>query len=486
MKLVFRILLIFSIILGILSCRKDNTFDDPSDKLSFSVDTVMFDTVFTTIGSTTQHLKVYNNNNRDYLVSSLVLAGGDESNFRINVNGTFSNDIKDLVIPAKDSIYIFVEVTVDPNDANSPMVVQDSIVFINNNNLQDVDLVAYGQDFNLFNGDIIKSDTSWTKEKPFLIYNSALVDEDVTLTIEAGTMIYLHKKSSLLIKGTLEVFGTSEEPVYFQGDRLEDFYDDKPGQWGSWIDYEDGSSYILGGIHMLAGSKNNYIDYAIIKNGIKGIQVDTLASYNKPTLTLKNTRIENMSYIGLFAQGSTIAALNSVIVNCGSYAVALMIGGSYEFYHCTIANYYRYGTRTSPSLAMSNFYIYENTAYVRPLENALFSNCIIYGGRETEIELYNKIGEVPVPGKFNYLFDHCLIKVDTMDTSDERFFKNIIKNEDPNFVSTYDLDFHLDTLSPAKDIADIEISRLFPFDIDRVSRLSDDGPDIGAYERIEN
>ena len=485
MKLVFRILLSILILAGIFSCSKDNIIDDPSARLSFSVDTVMFDTVFTTIGSTTQHLKIYNNNNKDILVSSLILAGGKESNFRINVNGTQSDIIRDLVIPANDSIYIFVEVTVDPNNANSPMVIQDSIVFMTNDNLQDVDLVAYGQDFNLYNGAIIESET-WTKGKPYLIYNSTLVDSTATLIIEAGTMIYLHKRSSLLVKGTLEVHGTFEEPVYFQGDRLEDFYDDKPGQWGSWIEYEDGGSYILGGIHMLAGSKDNIINYAVIKNAIKGIQVDTLASYDKPTLTLKNSRIENMTYVGIYAQGTTIAALNTVVANCGSHAVALMIGGSYEFYHCTFANYYRYGTRTTPSLIITNFYIYENTAYVRPLENALFSNCIIYGGLQSEIRLMNSINGIPLPGKFNYLFDHCLIKVDTMDTSNDRYFKNIIKNEDPRFISTFDLDFHLDTLSPARDIADYEISKLFPLDLDRVNRLSDDGPDLGAYERIEN
>lgn len=483
MRLVYRILFLIFIISGLFSCIKDEITTDSNAVIEFSVDTVMFDTVFTSIGSTTEHLKIYNNNN-NIVISSLSLAGGNESNFRLNVNGQISNDQKDIEIPANDSIYIFVEVTVDPNEANSPMVIQDSIIFITNGNIQDVDLVAYGQDFFLFNGEIIQSQT-WKNDKPYLVYNSVLVDSVSTLTIEAGTMIHFHYGSSLLVQGTLIVNGTVDEPVYFQGDRLESFYDDKPGQWGAWREYENGGAYMFGGIHLLAGSKENLINYAIIKNAIKGIQADTLAGYEIPTLTLLNSRIENMTYAGIFAQGTTILAANSIIANCGTYAVALMIGGSYEFYHCTIANFYRYGTRTTPSLVLNNHFIVDNNVHVRPLENAFFSNCIIYGGRETEIEFYNTINDIPLPGNFNYLFDHCLVQVDTMDTSNEDHFKDILKNINPKFMSTFEYDYHLDTLSPVKDFGNPDIAKYFPFDLDNQNRTIDDGPDLGAYERIE-
>jgi len=484
MRLAYRILFLIFIISGLFSCIKDEIITDSNAVIEFSVDTVMFDTVFTSIGSTTEHLKIFNNNNKNIVISSLTLAGGNESNFRLNVNGQISNDLKDIEIPANDSIYVFVEVTVDPNGENSPMVIQDSIVFFTNGNLQDVDLVAYGQDFHLFNGEIIQTQT-WKNDKPYLVYNSVLVDSVSTLTIEAGTMIHFHYRSSLLVRGTLVVNGTVDEPVYFQGDRLESFYDDKPGQWGGWIENDEGGAYLLGGIHLLAGSKLNFINYAVIKNAIKGIQADTLAGYQIPTLTLLNSRIENMSYAGIFAQGTTILAANSIIANCGTYAVALMIGGSYEFYHCTIANFYRYGTRTTASVVLNNYFVADDVVYVRPLDNAVFSNCIIYGGRETEIEIFNTINDVPLPGNFNYLFDHCLVQVDTMDTSNEDHFRNLLKNINPLFMSTFEYDYHLDTLSPVKDFGDPTISKYFPFDLDNQNRTVDDGPDLGAYERVE-
>ncbi|MDD4645839.1 MAG: right-handed parallel beta-helix repeat-containing protein, partial [Bacteroidales bacterium] len=245
----------------------------------------------------------------------------------------------------------------------------------------------------------------------------------------------------------------------------------------------------LGGIHLLAGSKDNVIDHAIIKNAMKGIQVDTLASTAKPTLTLSNTTIENMSVAGIYAQSSTIVASNCVIANCGSWCVALTLGGSYEFYHCTISNNATFGmgTRSEPSLILKNFYIYEGTAYVYHLYNALFANCIITGSRPMEIELANTYNNKPVPGQFNYVFDHCLVTVDTMNTSDPDKWKSVIKNVYPRFKSlSYDLrDYSLDTLSPAKDLGNLEFARFFPLDIKGLNRLSDKGPDIGAYERVE-
>ena len=102
-----------------------------------------------------------------------------------------------------------------------------------------------------------------------------------------------------------------------------------------------------------------------------------------------------------------------------------------------------------------------------------------------EIELWNTIDNEPVPGEFNYIFDHCLVQVDTLNTDDPDHWESIIKNIDPRFISSSDYDYHLDTLSPAMNKANPEFAAYFPIDLDGVSRLSDDGPDIGAYERVE-
>jgi len=366
------------------------------------------------------------------------------------------------------------------------MVVQDSVVFLAGNSSQDVDVIAFGQDVNLINGEILKT-THWANDKPYLVYNSMLVDSLETLTIDPGTRIHFHKRSSMLVKGTLVVNGTMELPVSFLGDRLEHQYDEYPGQWGSWIEYDNGGIYILGGIHFLNGSKDNVISHAIIKNAIKGIQCDTLANPAKPTLTISDSRIENMTVAGIYAQSSTILASNCVIANCGSWCVALTLGGSYEFYHCTLSNNFGFGTRTEPTLMLNNFFVAEGTAYVYNLYNALFANCIITGSRPMEIAFVNKVNQQPVPGQFNYVFDHCLVTVDTMNTTDESKWINVVKNVSPKFdsLTIYNRNYRLDTLSPAKDRGNLFLAKFFPLDLDGNSRLLDAGPDIGAYERQE-
>jgi len=469
--------------LVILSCEKNDPITDPDAKLAFSTDTVLFDTIFTTVGSTTRNFRVYNTRALPVVIDRIALAQSPGSPFRLNINGRAVNELEDVEIPGYDSIFIFVAVTLDPNGLNNPMVVQDSVVFETNGNTQDVDLVAFGQDVHLINGEILETQR-WINDKPYLVYNSMVVDSLNTLTIGPGTRIHFHKRSSMLVKGTLKVTGTLEDPVWFQGDRLEHMYDSIPGQWGAWIEYENGSTYILGGIHFLNGSLDNEIRHAVIKNGMKGIQIDTIASVSKPALTLSDTRIENMSVAGIYAQSSTILASNCVIADCGLWCVALTLGGSYEFYHCTISNHWG-AARTEPAVILNNYYVYEGTAYVYPLNNALFANCIITGNRQMEIGYENTINNQPVPGTFNYFFDHCLVRVDTLSTDDPEHWKALVKNVDPRFISQVHWDYRLDSLSPAQDKADMHYSSYFPRDMLGNSRFSDKGPDIGAFERVE-
>ena len=90
---------------------------------------------------------------------------------------------------------------------------------------------------------------------------------------------------------------------------------------------------------------------------------------------------------------------------------------------------------------------------------------------------------------FKYFFDHCIIQVpDTFNISSKDNYRNVWKGAkyDPLFVDPYDkYNYALDTLSAAKDLGDSEIAKLFPLDILNKDRLSDAGPDLGAYERIE-
>ena len=472
-RLLYILILILS--LGYLfSCEDEKYLSSADVKLRFSVDTVMFDTVFTTLGSTTEHLKIYNPYNRKVLVSSIKLAKGGTSNFRLNINGVSANEVKDLEIAPFDSLYIFVEVTVDPNGQNLPLVVKDSILFVTNSNLQHVDLVAWGQDFKLIKQQKLQS-TTWTNEKPYLVYNYAFVDSNATLTIEPGTKIYFHKDAGLFVKGRVVAKGTVANPIIFQGDRLEDVYANVPDQWSQILLY--------------SGSKNNEFSNVEIKNANIGLQVGNIEDAGFATVKLSNTKIQNMAFAGIFAMKSEIVAENCLITNCGSFAVALLVGGSYEFTHSTIANYwggYSSKARSTPSLLIQNFVSVKKDKpdYVGDLSKATFGNCIITGNvfDENELLLVKKNGAL-----FNYKFDRCIIQVaDTFKTSNEEHFVNILKGINPKFVDPYKkFNFELDTLSPAKDSGKVTIGRLVPTDLKGRDRLMDKGPDIGALERQE-
>jgi hypothetical protein len=474
LKKIIYIVFTLSVLIWLLSCEDDNYLSSDNIKLHFSVDTVMFDTIFTSIGSTTEHLKIYNSYDQKLLISSIKLARGNQSNFRINVNGISANEVKDLEIAPFDSIYIFVEVTVDPSGQNLPLVVKDSIEFVTNSNLQDVKLIAWGQDFNLIKRQVIKT-TTWTNEKPYLVYNYAYIDSNAVLTIQPGTQIYFHKDAGMYIKGKVLAKGTVQEPIIFQGDRLEDVYMNVPDQWN--------------GVLMYSGSHNNEFLNVEIKNANIGLQVGNIETEGFASVKLSNVKIQNMAYAGIFAMKSEINADNCLITNCGFYGAALLVGGSYEFNHSTIANYWAgYGTkgRTTPSVQIQNYLIInkDDPAYIGDLTKANFGNCIIAGNAtsDNEILISKKDG-----ASFNYKFENCLLQVaDTFKTTNAEHYINILKGVDPKFVDPYKkYIFELDTLSPAKDAGKLSIGKLFPNDLKGRDRLSDKGPDLGALERQE-
>ncbi|HAN17535.1 MAG: hypothetical protein A2X13_02965 [Bacteroidetes bacterium GWC2_33_15] len=467
MKFILKLIIPFFIFCFTFSCEKDDFYTSSDVKLKFSNDTILFDTVFTTIGSSTKKLVVKNPYTKSVQISSISLAGGETSPYRLNIDGLSGTKVNNIELRSKDSLYIFIEVTIDPLNHNLPMVVNDSILFSINQKVQDVDLISWGQDVHILNSKIIQTET-WINDKPYLIYNYLFVDTASTLTIEQGVKLHFHKESRMYVAGTLVCNGTFESPIIFEGDRLEKIYEDIPGQWD--------------GIWMLPGSRDNAINFTEIRNAIIGIQVDTLASLDKPTLMLSNSKIENMTSTGLYAQGTTIEAFNTLIANCGQFTAALTLGGSYEFNHCTFANYWGYSTRSTPSVLLNNYYIdIHGNTQVRPLNKAFFGNSIIYGNKETEIIL-----DENATGDFNYYFDHSLIKVDAnFNTSDPDFFENILKNEDPKFKDPYEYNYKLDTLSIAKDYGKIEIGQQFPLDINLNNRTIDNGPDLGAFERVE-
>jgi hypothetical protein len=469
-----------------ISCKDESFITEADAKLSFSSDTITFDTIFTSIGSTTKQLRIYNPYKQSVRISHIYLGQGTSSYFRLNIDGDVTDNASDIEIPSKDSLFIFIEITIDPFGVNNPLVINDSIVFVTNGNVQDVNLVAYGQDVHLIDGELIESQT-WVADKPYLIYNSMGVDSAHTLTIEAGAKLYFHERSQLIVLGSLIVNGTKENPVTFRGDRMDEVlpdlpYDMIPDQWG--------------GIVIYPYSKGNMLNYCLIRNAEIGIFLPGVLGHDyRSELFIKNSIIENNSYAGIYAFNSKLTAMNCVIVNCGVYTFAGITGGEYNLYHCTVSNHFRFSGSPEPAVVLTNFVYYDDSLITHDLQNTKFINCIIDGQSPYQLQLVSK-----PENNFSYLFENCLIEVskDSVDADNTELFKEIIFEEDPKFKKIpsqseplpdrYVFDFSLDTLSPAKDKGTVEIINLFPeleFDIRGQSRLMDSGPDLGAYERIE-
>ncbi len=475
-------ILAFSTILALLffsSCRKDETIStDPSLKLSFSTDSVMFDTVFTTMGSVTKRLMVYNPNNHALIIKRVSLAGGSNSPYSVNIDGSSGTDIRDVEIGGNDSLYIFVRVTVDPVNDNLPLVVKDSILFETNGNVQDVDLISWGQDAHFILADthtpglppysiIAKEGEAihWTNDKPYVIVGYGVVDSTGSLTIDAGCRIHFYNSAGLWIykNGSIHVNGTLEEPVIFQGVRLEQEYQNVPAQWDRiWINESD---------------INSEFTYAIIKNAIIGIQAETLDAGQGNSLIINNTQILNMQGWGIFTRFYNIEANNLLIANTGSSLLNLTTGGNYSFKNSTFANFWGHDVRKDPLLHLSDYFIYSNGSeqviYTGDLENAYFGDCILYGNLENEILLdkYPESNSI-----FEYQFENNLMKV--TDTQNENFL-NCVFNDDPLFIDYSVNDYHLDSLSPIRNLG---IPMGNPFDLDGIERS--DTPDIGAYQWV--
>jgi hypothetical protein len=468
--------LFLALIAGLLvsSCRRDKLLTDPSAKLAFSADTVYFDTVFTTIGSSTRQLRVYNPHDRTIKISNVRLAKGSASPYRINVDGVPGPHVKDIEILGNDSIFIFLEVTVNPLSSNSPLIITDSLLFEVNGKMQDVDIVAWGQNAHyhrpthFYQGlppfSIIGCDTTWTNNLPHVVYGYAVVDSACKLTIQAGTQIHFHNNSGLWVYkgGSIKVNGTKEQPVVFQGDRLEPYYREIPGQWDRiWLN---------------EGSIDNEFNYAIIKNGLIGIQAETLERYMGNSLKLNNSWIRNMSRSGILSRYYHIRAGNTIISNCGMYATEITMGGDYIFNHCTFANYWRERTqRKTPSVVVANFYEdHTRKRFTAPLHRAEFNNSIIYGNLANEAAAFD-IGQGV---EFNYIYNNSLIKTDTtLNVS------NTILNQDPQFreTSPEKNDFRLQENSPArKKGAPAFATGNLATDIEGKPRSAT--PDLGAYE----
>lgn len=497
------------------SCRKDFEFSPSTGNLEFSRDTVYLDTVFTNIGSSTYNLKVYNRSNTDISIPSVRLALGDASNYRLSVDGLAGKEFENVELLAKDSLFIFVETTIDINNFPNPngeYLYTDQIEFDAGSNQQKVELVTLVKDAvfiypnrdnttkvvetltldidgaqvetELQGRELIPSELTMTNEKPYVIYGFAAVPSGETLTIEAGARLHFHENSGIIVNddASLQINGALsvdqellENEVILEGDRLEPNFSERPGQWGT--------------IWLLDGSINNSINYTTIKNALVGILCDGNPNAITDKLTITNSQIYNSSNFGILGRNSSIKGDNVVINNSGLSSFAGTVGGRYNFTHCTIANYWDNGFRQFPAVLLNNFLLDDDgNAIVTDLTEANFNNCIIYGNDNPEILL----DEVEDGGTaFNFKFTNCLIRFQdnagnftgpNYDLNDTSHYEGNIFNESPNFK---DPDLNMLIIGAESAAINRGLSTFalqVPTDILNINRTAT--PDLGAYQHI--
>ncbi len=165
------IILFLLIAAACLGC--DPLANPVSGPLGVSSDTISFDTVFSGVGSATREFRVINSGNDPVLIDRIWLGGGAGSPFRLNIDGVPGADVEDIVLARNDSLFIFVEVTIDPTGDDAPLAVIDSVNFVSGGFSGKVILEAWGQDIWLVDEDIY-ADAVWTEGKPYVIRGSLL------------------------------------------------------------------------------------------------------------------------------------------------------------------------------------------------------------------------------------------------------------------------------------------------------------------------
>ena len=391
MKIIAYITLLFFFGLSIISCKKEKLLTDANASLSITGDSLKFDTVFTSTGSITQYFTIVNPNKQKIQLSSVKLMGGTSSAFKINADGIAGPTINNIEIEASDSIYVFVLVTINPNTANLPFVINDSIQINWNGNTFYKQLEAWGQNAHFLRNKLIDVNTTWDNDLPYVILGGIQIDTNINLTINAGVKIYSHADAPFLVDGTLTINGTKKDSVVFRGDRLDEDYRDFPGSWP--------------GIYFRASSKDNDLTYTIIKNAYQGVVAEKPSGNTNPKVKLLQCIIDNIYDAGVLGVQSSITADNCLISNCGNN-VAIALGGNYSFIHCTMATYSSlFINHKNPVVFASNALKQNNQLFTDNL-TANFTNCIIWGeGGTTEDEVViDKQGS----NTFNVKFDNVL------------------------------------------------------------------------------
>lgn len=487
-KLTYSLAVLLS--LALAGCSDDDSFTmSPNNLLTFSADTIRMDTVFSRVPTSRRSFWVYNNSGNGIRCVNVRLANGNQSGFRVNVDGTYLGresgfQTSNVEVRNKDSIFVNVELTSAQTNKLGPQYMEDNLVFqLASGVEQKVNLNAYSWDAEIVRNLVVRHDTVISSEKPIVVYGAMRIDSAATATVVPGTTLYFHSGASLDVYGRLVAEGMADKNVVFRGDRTDRMFDYLPydmvsGQWD--------------GIHFHTSSYENVMTYTDVHSAFDGIVCDS-SDVSRLKLRLYSSTVHNNQGYGLKSVNSVVDVRNSQLTNTLKDCVAIYGGGA-MLLNCTLAQFYPFDSNRGAALRFANG---ENDAGITrkyPLYKMDCVNSIVTGYADDVV-----MGEsVDSTLAYTYKFENCILRTDSL--KEDENIKNVVwENADSvdtdtvsggekNFklvdINRQHYDFHLSEVSRAIGLATKEDGYNQP--LDRDGRRRDGQPDAGCYEFYED
>lgn len=431
------VLLPMLVVCLLAGCKAERISDDPNMRLTFSTDTLSFDTVFTRIGSSTRAVMIRNTNANALRIDGIKQERAS-SPFQININGETNTDyMSGWVLNGGDSLYMYVRVNIDPNNADAAFLEEDNIAFSINGNTQLLHLEAYGE-----NAHIIRSKKGISEydildlkaDLPYLIYDTLIVSG--ILHIEPGARLYFHRGAGIYAYGNVSAQGTEEKPIILMGDRRDQLFENVPYSYaaGMW----DGIFLIAPENKLPIPLKNNYtFSHTHIISANIGLYVASVSTTLRPMLTMDHCRIHNHSLYGLVLSNADANIRYTEISNAASYCVYLA-GGKHRFDYTTVASYFGHTDVNIQTTGRDNVAaIYVNNLDKENADTELhLTNSVVVALRDNPI-----VVATPLQQYYHGDIANSYVHRDTAHIFRNTYYK----------YQVYDYyDFRLDSLSPAR------------------------------------
>lgn len=374
-----------TVALLLTACSDNDSFTkDSGQRLSFSTDTVRLDTLFAEVPSVTYTFWIYNRASDGLRISTARLEKGNQTGFRVNLDGTFLNPVgQDFEVRKGDSLRVFVEITSYENHSVEPKLVEDNLLLTLESGVeQKVNLRTYSWDAMKVTNLEVEEDMTIESEKPLVIYGDGIhIAKGATLTLK-NTQLFFHHEAGVTVEGKLETYN-----CLLRGDRLDHMFDYLPydrvsGQWP--------------GIEIASNAEGCWLTDTEVRNAWDGIWADSTQ------VALVNSVVHNCRGYALYAKDSKVALDYVQLTNAENDCLSLH-GCEAVVDHCTLGQFYPLTGYRGAAL------YYEATTWPMILD---CRNTLVTGYDDNVVQV-NKDQK----GSLDYYFENCLLR--TPEVKDE-------------------------------------------------------------------